>query len=98
MYAKFQLSVPFDDRDTRPRFTVGAHYNSLLLSEREERTDGETIAMHNATDLYADTGLTALSGPPLLVWRCGVAVSGRINKVILRRARLALGWVTVFCG
>jgi len=30
-------------------------------------------------------------------WRSGNIV-GRINKVTLRRARLVLGWVTVFDG
>jgi len=33
-----------------------------------------------------------------LYWRCGVVVSvvRHINEVTLRRARLVLGWVTVF--
>jgi len=52
-----------------------------------------------------DTG--ALSTPPVFTgrinsfvvaaWRSGNIV-GRINEVTLRRARLVLGWVTVFGG
>jgi len=30
-------------------------------------------------------------------WRSGNIIA-RINEVTLRRARLVLGWVTVFCG
>jgi len=33
----------------------------------------------------------------VVVWRSGNIV-GRINEVTLRRARLVLGWVTVFGG
>jgi len=34
---------------------------------------------------------------PVAAWRSGNVV-GRINEVTLRRARLVLGWVTVFGG
>jgi len=41
--------------------------------------------------------LAAMSLTPAACWRSGNVV-GRINEVTLRRARLVLGWVTVFSG
>jgi len=38
-----------------------------------------------------------LTGSVSFWWRSG-NITGRINEVALRRARLVLGWVTVFGG
>jgi len=48
-------------------------------------------------DVYARDAMLARVGL-LLGWRRGVVVSGvrRMNEVNARRARLQLGWVTVF--
>jgi len=57
------------------------------------------LAIHPSnTTVKIQILLTCLHSYIVIGWRRGVVVSGvrRMNKVNARRARLVLGWVTVF--
>jgi len=50
------------------------------------------------TAIVANNGVNLSTGLDVVTaWRSGNIV-GRINEVTLRRARLVLGWVTLFGG
>jgi len=51
--------------------------------------------MIGMTDKFSWTQLKCISSDQSVAWRSGNALC-RINEVALRRARLVLGWVTVY--
>jgi len=79
-----------------------------MMEKEEKRSSVVTMDGHDdndprATDLSCD-GAAQLAldrqqwrSCVVAAWRSGNVV-GRINEVTLRRARLVLGWVTVFGG
>ena len=73
-----------------------ALYNTRILPSIEDRGQTDRVTM-NASDCSTLLILT-LTTTFTFTWRHGVVVSGvsRMNEINPRRARIVLGWATVF--
>ena len=75
---------------------VSTWRNKTAASDTVE-TFQRTLHMYGCSEVQERNVEISSSTYKVAAWRSGNVV-GRINEVILRRARLVLGWVTVFGG